>query len=119
MNVFLLALIIFSFYIKDFKRIFWLAFLAGGLTDLILGDLLGFSSLIFLITCFLLFLYRDKFSASHILFQLVFVILANLFLGWFLHHSLLIKNTVFSAIATLIIFFLINKMKRPGLELNV
>ncbi|HUW21068.1 MAG TPA: rod shape-determining protein MreD, partial [Candidatus Bathyarchaeia archaeon] len=80
MNIFLLVLIIFSFYNQDFKKIFWLAFLSGVLIDLVLGDKVGFSSLIFLSICFLVFLYRDKFSSSHLLFQLAFVILANCFL---------------------------------------
>jgi len=121
MNLLLFIVIIFSFFLRDFKPVFWLAFLSGLLLDLISGNLIGLSSALFLLICFLIYLYRRKFSSANFLFQLVFVLLADWLFSLLNNGSLSWKRIFILSLFSLIIFPLVNRIqeKSSGLELEI
>jgi len=59
------------------KEVILIAFTSGLLLDLAKGMPLGLSSLLLLITCYLLLLYRRRFDSLHPVFLPVFVFLAS------------------------------------------
>jgi len=117
LNFLLFIIIIFAFYVGGFKKVFWLAFAFGLVNDLILANLVGFSSLVFLTICFLVFLYQEKFSSSHLFFQLSFIILADLFFTWINKGSYSLKQNLLVIGLSLIILSLVNRMKGKELEI--
>lgn len=121
MNFLLFLLIILSFYTFDFQKIFFLSFIFGLLLDFIFGNFLGTTSLLLLIICFLVYLYRRKFSSSHLLFQLVFILFINTLLTLVNKQSLSVKNTLFILFLSLLILPILNtiKGKNTDLELEV
>jgi len=110
MNFLLFLIIILSFYTAQFELVFISAFLSGLLLDLVTGNLVGFSSLVFLIISFLIYLYRRKFSSSHLLFQLIFVVLADWLFTLFTNREWLLSKTLVLIFLSLIIFSLVNKI---------
>lgn len=74
MNLLFFLTIILSFYMKDFKKIAWFGFFAAIIWDIVFVNIVGLTSLGLLTISFLIYLYRQKFSSSHLLFQLFFVI---------------------------------------------
>jgi len=121
MNIILFLIIIFSFYVQEFRQVFWPSFSGGLFLDLIFGNLIGFSGLCFLLICFLVYVYRKKFSSFHLLFQLSFVILADWLFNLLSQTLWSIKEALIFILISLIIFPFINKIKEKssGLELEV
>ena len=121
MNLFLLLVIVISFGLSDFRLIFLISLLIGLVYDLWFGHLTGMTSLVFLSFSFLVYLYRNRFRVSHFLFQLGFVLLADWFFALIYQQKWTLKNAFFLLVLTLIIFFLLNKIKskRNGLEIKV
>lgn len=121
MNLLFFLIIVLAFYAQGFSQVFWLAFFLGLLTDLISGNLVGFTSLIILLACFLIYLYRKRFSSSHLLFQLGFVLLSDRLFILLSGASWSFKKSLVLVFASLIIFPLLNKMvaRTSGLELEV
>lgn len=72
---FLLLLVLVSSLLFSPSRSLFLAFLAGIFLDLFSGAKMGFSSLAFLFPCFLLSLYRQRFSLQNpvLIFLVTFV----------------------------------------------
>lgn len=75
--VFLLVLVWAAF--RSPREVILIAFFSGLLLDLAKGMPLGLSSLIFLVTSYLLLLYRRRFDSLHPVFLPVFVFLASTF----------------------------------------
>jgi len=120
MNILLFLVIIFSFYTQEFRQVFWLSFLGGLFLDLIFGNLIGFSSLCFLMICFLVYVYRKRFSSSHFLFQLSFILLADWLFTWLNREIWTLKSVLILSLLSLIIFSFVNRMKRKSvLELEI
>jgi len=121
MNILLFFIIISSFFLLDFKKVFLTAFLFGVLNDLIFGNLIGFTSFVFLLFCLLVYLYRKRFSSSHFLFQLSFIIMADSLFILLNQEAWSFKRTLFLAFISLIVFFFINRIKRKasGLGLEI
>lgn len=121
MSLLFFLLIIFSFYTQNFKQVFLLAFFAGLMSDLVFGNLVGFSSFCFLLVCFLIFLYRRKFSSTHLLFQLSFVIFSDWLFTLLTRGVWSFKKSLILVFASLIVVLLINRIKgrASGLELEV
>jgi cell shape-determining protein MreD len=120
MSLSLFLIIILSFLIVDFRKVFMIAFLTGFLSDLILGNLVGFTSLIFLTICFLIYLYRKKFSSSHFLFQLIFIVLADGLFTWVKGEIWSFKGTLVLVLMSLPLFFFMKRIKgKRGLELLI
>lgn len=61
------------------KEVLLIAFFSGLLLDLAKGMPLGLSSLVLLVACYLLLLYRRRFDSLHPVFLPVFVFLASTF----------------------------------------
>jgi cell shape-determining protein MreD len=119
-NLLLLVTILLSFYVYDFKKVFWLAFVLGLVNDLIFANLLGLSSLIFLGFCFLVFLYQKKFSSSHLLFPLAFIVLSDFIFGLVNQNLWSFKQLLILVGLSLIILFLLNRIKgKSSLELEI
>lgn len=120
MNLLLFNLIAFSFFISDFKKVFWLAFILGIINDLLLGNLIGLTSLIFLCFSLVIYLYQDKLSSSHLLFQLIFIVLADYIFTWLNAGFWSFKQFFLTIFLGLIIFPLMNRIKeKSGLELEI
>lgn len=121
MNLLLFLIIISALFLSDFKKVFLTAFLFGVLNDLIFGNLVGFTSLIFLLFCFLAYLYRKRFSSSHFLFQLSFIIMADSLFILLKGEVWSFKKALFLAFISLIVFLFINRIKgkASGLELEI
>jgi len=121
MNILLFLIIILSFYTLDFQKIFILSFSLGLLSDFIFGNWIGTTSLLLLTICFLVYLYRRKFSSSHLLFQLVFILFINTLLILVNKQNLSVKNTLFILFLSLLILPILNtiKGKNTNLELEV
>lgn len=111
MNLLLFTVTIFTFYAPRFNWAFGLAFTAGLITDLVLGNPVGVSSLIFLSICFLVYLYRGKFSSSHFVFQLSFIFLLDFVLVFLKGQDWVWKKSLIFLGLTLIIFLLVNRIK--------
>lgn len=62
------------------------AFLSGLFLDLAKGTPLGISSLVLLVICYLLFLYRRRFDPWHPLFLPLFVFLSHTFASLVIDH---------------------------------
>lgn len=121
MNLLIFLIILFSFYTLDFKKIFFLSFIFGLLSDLIFGNWLGVSSLLFLAVVFLVYLYRRKFSSSHLLFQLSFLILVEILVNLIKQQNLSGKSLLIISLTGLLILPILNtiKGKNTNLELEV
>ena len=121
MYVWLLLVIFLSFYIAGFKPVFWFSFIIGLLSDLVLGNLVGSTSLVLLMTAFFIYLYRRKFSGTHLLFQLIIVLLASFIYNYFSNKNWQLINYLGLILLTLIIFLLVSRIraKSTGLELEV
>jgi len=121
MNILLFLLVFFAFFSSDFKHVFILAFFLGLIYDLALANLIGFSSLLMLVICLVIYLYRRRFSSHHLLFQLSFLLLSSYFFTILSSGSWSIKKSLVVLILGLIIVPLINKIKARTsfLELEV
>lgn len=121
MNLFLLLVIVISFGLSDFRLIFLISFMIGLLYDLWFGHLTGMTSLVFLGFSFLVYLYYRRFRVSHFLFQLGFVLLADRLFALIYKQKWGLENALYLLALSLIIFFLLNKIKskRSGLEIKV
>ncbi|MFC1711764.1 rod shape-determining protein MreD [Patescibacteria group bacterium] len=121
MNILLLFIIFLSFYITNFKVLYLLAFLLGLIGDLVLGNTVGYSSLIFLLVSFLVYLYRKKFKTTHIAFQVVFVVLVDAILIFIENDTWKVEKIPILIITTLIVYFLATKIKKQtaSLELEI
>jgi len=117
MNLLLFLIILSALFLPDFKKVFLTAFLFGVLNDLIFGNLIGFTSFVFLLFCFLIYLYRRRFSSSHFLFQLVFIVMADSLFILLKKEVLSFKRSLFLVFISLILFFFINKIR--GRELKI
>lgn len=71
-NFLLFILIASSFYSNQEQKKFYFAFFLGLFIDLWSGELIGRTSLSFLIITFLADLYSRKYSSGHFIFQAVF-----------------------------------------------
>lgn len=102
--IFLLFLV--NFF--SFNQFFWLVFLLGAFLDLLEGNLLGSSSLGFLLVLFLFWRYRQKFNFHQSLVLGVFVFLISL--GWEKVFSGVFnfKNSLLLVILALVL----NKLKK-------
>lgn len=121
MNIFLFITIFLCFIFKDYIKIFLFAFFCGLLNDIVSVNVIGVSSLFFLVTVFLIYLYQRKFSPYHLLFQLPFVLISDYLFKIITFKQWYFKNFIFLVGLSLIIFLLLNriKTKRLGLELDV
>ncbi len=121
MNFFFFLTIIAAFYAQDFTKIIWLGLVGGLMADLVLGNWLGLSSLMILTACLLIYLYRHKFSSLHLLFQLIFMSLSDIFFMLILGHTWSWQKLIPLLIVTLLIFPLAHKIKgtRGELELEL
>jgi hypothetical protein len=121
MSLLFLVLIYLSFYIKNFKSIFILAFAFGLLSDLVLANLAGFASLQFLGFAFLIYLYRRKFSSGHFIFQYIFVVLSDLAYSVINSQAWHYQNAIVLFFLTLTVYFIALRIKpkSAGLELEV
>lgn len=118
MNLLLFIIIILSFFLFDFKKVFLIAFFFGALNDLVYGNLVGFTSFAFLLICFLVYVYRKRFSSSHILFQLSFILLADWLFTLINRETWILKSSLVLGLLSLIIFSFVNRMKGKGLEIS-
>jgi rod shape-determining protein MreD len=119
MNLLLLLIVLLGFYVGDFKKTIICAFVFGLINDLIAANIIGISSLIYLIIIFLLYLYRNRFSTTHILFQLIFILASDRLYSFILNTSWTIKKSALYLAISLIIIFIINRIKGGSKEITV
>lgn len=92
------------------KEVVLISFLAGLLLDLAKGMPLGLSSAFFLVSAYLLLLYRRKFDSFHPVFLPVFVFLASIIYSrLFWHHGNWLESFILAFLALglryLLVFF--------------
>lgn len=93
------------------KEVILVAFTSGLLLDLAKGMPLGLSSLLLLITCYLLLLYRRRFDSLHPIFLPIFVFLISCFLSLISYrHWLWLESLILALLALgiryLLVFFI-------------
>ncbi|MCR4263371.1 MAG: rod shape-determining protein MreD [Candidatus Roizmanbacteria bacterium] len=84
--MFILLLIIIFSMVADGSTVLIAAFLAGLIVDLWNGDRLGMTSLMYIVVCFLLNLYKRKFNPEHLVFLLPFTLFIAAVYSW-IHHK--------------------------------
>jgi len=119
MNILLLLIILISFYLKDFKKLAIIAFILGLINDLYRANLIGLSSLIFIVIIFLLHLYAKKFSLNHIIFQLAFIFFSNSIYTFIFSNNFSLRENLILLGISLIIILIINKIKGGQKQITV
>lgn len=101
--------------------LFW-AFLTGLILDLVKGQALGLTSLIFLLLVFLLNLYKVKFKAGNLLYLLPFTLLSAWFDSLVRGEVFSFLNLIFTGTFLLLIWLLLNLLitkEEDGLQLEL
>jgi len=104
------------------KEVVLIAFSSGLLLDLAKGMPLGLSSLLLLIACFLLLLYRRRFDSLHPVFLPIFVFLASVLNSlifnryWFWLESLILALLALGVRYLLV--FLIGRVNQGQIKLQ-
>lgn len=106
-----LLLVIFWASSRPSKEVLLVAFSSGLLLDLAKGFNLGFSSLVFLVVCYVLLLYRRRFDSLHPVFLPIFVCLASIISQrLYTHHWLWLEGFFLALLALglryLLVFFI-------------
>ena len=81
-NLVLLVVLIWSTF-RDDKKSLWVAFAGGLILDISLAKTLGLSSLLLLLSSFLIILYRRRFDPSHFVFLPVFTFFLSILFDHF------------------------------------
>lgn len=111
MTIILFLMILLAFYDRNFLRSTVVIFISGFVFDLIYANLIGFSSLYFLTTAFVIYLYRRRFSVYHLLFQLLLTLASDLIYSLIKGNPWTLKTNLVYFGCIVIIFYFINKIK--------
>lgn len=106
-NLVLLTVLSLAVLLTPRLGLFW-AFLAGVILDLITGQPLGFSSLIFLALAFLLNLYKTKFKATNFIYLLPFTLFSTWFFNLLKGEPLFFLNVIGTTILLFLVWPLLN-----------
>ncbi len=121
LNLVLLLVLIWAAF-RPSKEVILIAFSSGLLLDLAKGMPLGLSSLVFLVTSYLLLLYRRRFDSLHQIFLPVFVFLASIFYFLIFNRYLFwLENLILALLALgtrYLLVFLIGRVDRKQIKLQ-
>lgn len=119
-NFLLFIIIAASFYGKNKNIVFLVAFLAGLFLDFWTGNLIGRTSLSFLIIAFLAVIYSKKYSSSHFIFQAVYTFFAVWLLNFLRGGLWSLSRGFFWALFSIVGLFLIKKIwNKQELKLEI
>lgn len=100
---FVLLLVLFWASFRPTKESLLVAFLAGFFLDLAKGTPLGLSSLVLLVTCYVLRIYSRKFDAFHPLFLSIYVFLSVGFWNLVFKNFFNWREAIILAVLTLVV----------------
>lgn len=106
-NLVLLVVLSSAVLVSSRSGLIW-AFLAGIVLDLATGQMLGFSSLIFLALAFLVNLYKSKFKAANFIYLLPFTFISAWFYYLLKGEALFVWSVVITTLLLIFIWPILN-----------
>ena len=101
-NLVLLVVLIWSTF-RDDKKSLWVAFAGGLILDISLAKTLGLSSLLLLLSSFLIILYRRRFDPSHFVFLPVFTFFLSILFDHFAKGRIDVVNSLVLSFIAIIV----------------